>query len=680
MIDVDWASIRDAAKRGLKPGKPLQERPALLRVAIGMAVITAVGASLGDPVKQLLLTIGGFLSTLAALMPHERSRMFASIANCVGMLVALIVGLAVGPRWGIVLPVLFVAFFVCGMFRAVEMAFSVRGLLVTITFLAFAEMSQTLPVGHVEVFAYFALGCGIQMLCQLLPPYGAQHSAQRRAVSGLYRALSTGVGISPALLAADRSLALLRFRNHTELDRLTHLVERGESVGQLLLALDTWPDADTAAWRTAASDQLAKIAVCVAQPVRRKATLTPAEWPGHPTTPILEALVATLDGISRLAARVEDPDPTDDRLGATSFELIRDEFHPGSPVFQHALRLAVTGVIGQVVGLLMGDWLGSKDMLAGHGFWVVVAAALIVFPDYGSTFARGISRTIGTIAGAALGIVLSFLPFTPELRTPVLHGILLFVLYCGYLVFRSCGQAYTMFWVVTWISCMTVGPLGATTRGVATVVGCLLAFLAYVLAPTWQRRMITERIHDWAHALAGRLDALIAYWNEGSDRHRHQVARSTVNSRLALIDFIETATSAQLEPADPHGRWPNRAIDPAINSVLEASRQVSLLHALAPFWDDAERARVSEETAALADRLRGLPHAFLQHVQNAPAAESDAPRAASELDVVAAGLPTAENALGYTRSVIEQLTGQVAEATAGTHRRPVVDRGRASRA
>jgi uncharacterized membrane protein YccC len=312
-------------------------------------------------------------------------------------------------------------------------------------------------------------------------------------------------------------------------------------------------------------------------------------------------LIDAIRSAVRTTAYAPAPVPSDERRPPNSLELVRDELHPASPIVHHALRLAVTGVIGQVIGVAIGAWVGTQVLLHGHGFWVVVAVVLILFPDYGETFARGIGRTVGTLAGAAVGLALSFLP--PD---PILQTVTLITLFLGYLAFRSCGQPWTMLWVVAWISALTVGPLGAVTRSVETVIGCALAFAAYMLAPTYQRKRLSELLAVWARAEADRLDALDRLSARPQENHRLEVARATVRSRLARLEIVEAADQAQFEPDDKAGRWTNDAIARAAQAVVEIGRQVSVLGALAPGSDRGSDPQLRQETALLAYKLRDL--------------------------------------------------------------------------
>ncbi len=612
---MEQSALLEAARRGLKAGPPLQDPVRLMRIAIGMLAVSIVGLLLRDPEAQLLITIGAFLATIAAVTPHQRSRVVATLLASIGQIVAAGLGMLVAGEWWIVIPVTFAGLFAAGMMRAVHIGISIRWTVITIVFLAFAEIWTTLTLDPGPGVLYFAIGFAIMNLAQLIPPYGSRHSAQRRAVASFYRAFARWEGDDGrTLLAADRSLALLRFHRHPEISRLTQrvwgpkaqpaspawmkqLVERGEEVAQLLLALRN-AEGDAEPWRQAVELQARAIADRVEQP-RRRSPIPPCPWPSSPESALEVALASALEAATRLASGHPVPDGSDERQPPTSLDLVRDELRPGSTILRHALRVAITGIIAQVVGLGLGALLGSNVLQAGHGFWVVVAAVLIVFPDYGSTFSRGIARTIGTMGGVVAGVALSFLPMTS-----VAHTIVMLLVFYGYLAFRSCGQAYTMFWVVTWIALLTPGPLGATTRGLATLVGCALAFVAYLLAPTWQRRLLTEQLREWAQAAADHLDALAALWSRDSERNRVDVAQAVVRNRLVRLDFDEAAKSARLEPADRDGRWPNEAIDRAIDAVVAISKQISALSALGPIWTDVERAHAAGAASTQAAYLR----------------------------------------------------------------------------
>lgn len=593
---MDLNTVGQAALRGLKPGRPLRDPTRLFRVAAGMIVAAAGGYFLHDFTQQVLVCVGAFLGGIAALMPHNRSRLVAAILTGVAEVGAAAVGVLVHGRWWLILAVVFAGFFAAGLLRVVAIGISMRTLVVTIIFLAFAEITPSLQVGAGEI-ALFGIGVAIMVLAQLLPPYEPRHAVQRQAVAAFYEALAAGGAYGPALLAADRSLALLRRRRHREIERLMHLVERGEEIAQLEQALDNRAD-DGDAWRPPVTDRLRTVATWIR---RNRTGERLDDVPAPPGADRLHAaIVAAVNAATRTAAGGDVPPRSDERHPPTAWELVRDELHPASPILHHALRLAATGIVGELLGLAIGIWAGPGVMLHGHGFWVVVAVALILFPDYGETLARGIGRTVGTVAGAVVGVALSFLPANPVLPTAIL-----IVLFLGYLAFRSCGQPWTMFWVVAWISSLTIGPLGAVTRGVETIVGCVLAFAVYLMVPTYQRRRLSALIGEWMLIEADRLDALGRLWSRPGEQQQLDVARSTVRSRLTRLEIVEAGHQASYEPADRAGRWPNADIETSLEDMVAIARQVAVIAVLAPEPDGTPRPGALPAADLLASELRG---------------------------------------------------------------------------
>ncbi|KAA9394516.1 hypothetical protein FCK90_06775 [Kocuria coralli] len=510
-------------------------------------------------------------------------------------------GILLAGQWWIVFPLLLVSFFAAGMLRSVAIGISMRWLVITIIFLAFAEFTPTLAVEPTTALLYFAVGAAIMIAAQLLPPFSSRHSGQRRAVSAFYRQIAAGGPLGPALFSADQSLALLHRRTSgRELERLTQLVERGEQIAQLLLLLDNRSEEEARRWRDIASSRLSEIAEHIARGDRAPLPAPPA-WDREAADPAESALMEAIDAAARVAGGLGAQAPSEERRAPRPWELVRAELRPRSPILHHALRLSIACVIAQITGMLVASWVGTSAMLAGHGFWVVVATALIVFPDYGDTFSRGIGRTIGTVLGALLGIGLSFLP-----QNPLLHIIILVLLFFGYLAFRSCGQAWTMFWVVAWIAALTPGPLGAITRGADTLIGCVIGFAVFLVAPTWHRNQLSDRLKDWSQAEGERLESLSTLWQLDSEEHRLAVAHATVRSRVARLEFFNAAHSARTEPRSKREQWENDDLDPVSDRVLEVSRQVAVLSVSVPQWPEEARSRACSQADALATALRRL--------------------------------------------------------------------------
>ncbi|UYG15866.1 hypothetical protein BRM3_09450 [Brachybacterium huguangmaarense] len=160
--------------------------------------------------------------------------------------------------------------------------------------------------------------------------------------------------------------------------------------------------------------------------------------------------------------------------------------------------------------------------------------------------------------------------------------------------------------MVAWIGSLTAGPLGATTRGLDTIIGCVLAFAAYLIAPTWQRRLLTERLTEWARAAAEHLDALVLLWNDDDEEHRLAVSHSVLRARVTRVEFATSAQSARVEPRDRHGRWEDDALEAANAGVTAVTRHIAALSALVPLTSAEDRALIGVEVERASHELRAI--------------------------------------------------------------------------
>ncbi|WP_026249216.1 FUSC family protein [Streptomyces sp. LaPpAH-108] len=168
---------------------------------------------------------------------------------------------------------------------------------------------------------------------------------------------------------------------------------------------------------------------------------------------------------------------------------LRAEFTWDSPVLQHALRLAVAATAAEAVGHATGDWGGLGER--GHAFWLFLTAAVVLFPTFEHTFSRGISRSVGAVAGGLLGLALTLLPDDRALHYAVLAVLLLL-----YLAFRSTGQPLMILWITAWVSYLGAGGTSAWTRTADTVVGSAIAMAVCVLWPIWHTKRLPGLLVD----------------------------------------------------------------------------------------------------------------------------------------------------------------------------------------
>src|SRR5438309_11658152 len=171
---------------------------------------------------------------------------------------------------------------------------------------------------------------------------------------------------------------------------------------------------------------------------------------------------------------------------------LRANLNLQSSAMRHAIRLATLVAFGN----------GLERAFYWHrSYWLPMTIALVLKPEFTTTFSRGLLRIGGTIVG--LFLVTALFRFLPE--SLALHIILIFVFT---LLLRWVGPAnYGIFAVA--ISALVVLLIAITgvspseviwARGVNTVAGGALALLAYRIWPTWERTLVSERVAEMLDA------------------------------------------------------------------------------------------------------------------------------------------------------------------------------------
>lgn len=191
-------------------------------------------------------------------------------------------------------------------------------------------------------------------------------------------------------------------------------------------------------------------------------------------------------------------------------------------VFRHAVRLAVCLALGDTIGRSVG---------LQRTYWIPMTIAIVLKPDFTGTFARGVLRIGGTMAGLVLATLLfRFMPFSLD-HGGVAADIALMALFT--LMLRWAGPAnYGIFviavsgLVVLMISMTGVAPGSViAARAMNTALGGSLALLAYGVWPTW------EKTHTRA-AMADMLDSYRTY--------THAVLSAYEGAPLGVIDAVRT--------------------------------------------------------------------------------------------------------------------------------------------
>jgi hypothetical protein len=138
--------------------------------------------------------------------------------------------------------------------------------------------------------------------------------------------------------------------------------------------------------------------------------------------------------------------------------------------------------------LMLSMALGRTTHLA-NSYWIPMTAAIVTRPELHQTVERGLARTAGTLAGAAIATAAAFLlhplPWLLALLVVLFAATGYLLLYVNYAAFAASLTAYVVFLLT-----LAGAPERAVIarRALCTVLGAGLAWLGHVLFASVERR------------------------------------------------------------------------------------------------------------------------------------------------------------------------------------------------
>ncbi len=545
-----WVSLWQVLKK-VDKGK-INSLPIAFRNALGVGIPLGIGIAIGNPLGGTAMAVGALNVSFSDGSDPYAQRARRMLAWSLIGAIAVFTGSVTRTHYGLATLITMAWAFWAGMQLSISVKAGDLGLNTLVTLIVFSARGPSGMRGTVDG-TLLVLGGGLLQttLALLLWPVN-RDEPERRAVSSVYAELSKGIAmptsdllaaplkqpnveVQDTLRALDRDFSLngKRFRylfDQTDRIRLSafhlqqlsqfrhhqnsHLpsdgtptllehVQRLFSVAsQLMLAVSEslasgsesspvkqWSAAleaemDTIHCLTATADSgaqdLGKAADVFAGQVRSVARLT-----GSATG-------------KKFGVELEQEGNKPWRRELKSWtDALRANFSLQSSICRHALRLAV--------------WVGIADAISRavswqRSYWIPMTLAVILKPDFTTTLSRGLLRLTGTLIGLLLATGLYHALPNSALTQLLLVGFFTFAL-------RLYGPAnYGVFSVA--VSGLIVFLIAATgvapaqvvlLRGTNTIVGGLLALVAYLLWPTWERRRVSE-------VLAASIDALRLYF------------------------------------------------------------------------------------------------------------------------------------------------------------------------
>jgi uncharacterized membrane protein YccC len=660
--------LTSAVRQAARFDRRLVSPTAGLLAAIPVVAVLGGSIAAGDPVAGATMGAGAMLVGIAWRAGGGRPPLALMATDAAVMAASTFVGSVTGSVTWLHLLVLCGWSMLAGLLVGLGSRGAVVGTQAIIALVVFGRFSEpVLPALGLAGFV-FAGGCA-QVLFLSLARLPTTLRSQREATSNAYLRLSAlaaaqpGESTLPAAVALDEAeatLSSLSLFGDPALMTLRSLVNEGRRMRIALSAVHALvgqryhTDPSRGAIESACAGTLALAATAlglaasaiegdresaaaltrpVAQFSAQAAMLTSEvqsgdrEVSGPPASalPVARAVMA-LAGQLRAVATLAPAAGADGglrsrgRLGPikhplaqlrADLALIQANASLQSPAGRHALRLAV---------IVPGTELIARVLPLQRSYWMVVAAATVLRPEFGATFTRGTERALGTGLGVALAGAIAVGLHPAGAATVVLVGLLAWAGYATFPASFAVGFGFITALVVLLLNVVSPDTVAtAEARLLDALVGGAIGLLAYALWPTWSHTPARQALADLVDAQREYLGKSLAAVQHGRRVDEHEMRPLARRARLARTNAEATVARSLSEPQ-------TRRIDAdQSQGVLVASRRLiqaghvlrldvqedrqrTALPALGPLARD-----IDEQLLIVAGRLRSAPQGTSAH-------------------------------------------------------------------
>jgi uncharacterized membrane protein YccC len=265
-----------------------------------------------------------------------------------------------------------------------------------------------------------------------------------------------------------------------------------------------------------------------------------------------------------------------------AWEILRANVNMRSASMRHAIRLATCLAVAEIVASQLG---------VGRSYWVPLTVAIVLKPDFASTFSRGVARILGTLGGLMVATVLVWAFFRSEADKVVLVGLLtLFIRTVGPANFGVSAVAITSL-VVVFVSFAGAPPEQTIVeRGWNTLLGGGIALAGYLAFPTWERTQVPAVLAELLEAYRAYAVAVFGLDDRADGQIGAPMYSLRLGARLARSNAEASVDRARSEPggSDEALGWAERFLASSnrfANSVMaleaqshEGSDHLSLAH------------------------------------------------------------------------------------------------------
>ncbi|MBS1513276.1 MAG: FUSC family protein [Bacteroidetes bacterium] len=222
------------------------------------------------------------------------------------------------------------------------------------------------------------------------------------------------------------------------------------------------------------------------------------------------------------------------------WKLFRDNLSFSSNNFRHALRISIATLTGYIISLFFP---------LGHGYWILLTIIVILKPAYSLTKKRNYERLVGTLFGAAIGMLILYLVHDNQW----LFVIMLILMIGTYSLLRTNYMISVIFmtpYILLLFHLLDTGNFRALIidRVTDTGIGSVIAFLAnLVLLPAWEHEQVNHYMLDAIKTNAAYFKTIAgAFIGLPATNTEYKVSRK--NSFVALANLSDAFSRMLAEP------------------------------------------------------------------------------------------------------------------------------------
>ncbi len=616
------ATVGTFDRSALEPGYAL-------RCTVGVAIPLLIATALGKPSAGVAAAIGAFIIGFTSLQGIYRTRLQAILAAAFGMALTSFIGTIAAHNDAGLVAATFVAGYACGTIGQIGPAAATVALNSFVAFVLFS--SQPLAPEAALVQSGLVLGGGLIQAALLIVVWPtARLTVERTALADVYeklasyaRAVAAGAPALPPITPFATARQVMAdpqpFARSAERARFNRLLEDSEIIRKRLAA------------RAARTTRT--IPSGVAEQLDAIARMLRGGPPDEPALALPEGAEADDFAYYLRDARLAAEMLSTGRL--RELQLLSKP-KPGPYVESHirwwsrdSLRFALVLSVAMVL---------ARHFSTDRGYWIPLTAAIVLKPDFQTTFVRGAGRIGGTLIGAVVAtLMLSLVRGHPGVEVA---GVVV-AAGAAYVTFNPNYALFTV--AITSFVVLVLGLRGlpgTTTiemRIFDTLIGGGLAMIGYLVMPTWEHRRTRALLADLLDAQRVLVCAILRAYGSTGEQARAAIERARVAVWQARTTVEESIDRARHEPQRSQSIAVGRSLRILALTQRIGLATLALETATDPPINDAAAGAIGAFAAALNERMAELAHA-LRGSHRAPADE----RVASALEAVEASLDSTE--------------------------------------